>query len=147
MIWCSVLMSWNYVHLRIKNIRQTQDGPKRLWIGPRIEWLGPRIGLPIFSTLMGCWQNRTSQRSKGCILLLRWLVWFIQWPIMLRKWVIWHVDLFRGVFVHLALLYMSDFWSYVYRLGKLWFCYIMQKLFSSNPGIFLQIRDSLNLTS
>ena len=41
-LWHSVHMSWNYVDLRIKYTRRTQDWQKHLWIGPHISWPSPR---------------------------------------------------------------------------------------------------------
>ena len=78
-------MSWKSTDSRRKYARRTQDWPKRLWIGPLIGWPGPRIGWPIFSTLMGSWWNRTSQRYRKIHYLWRWLVLFHQQPINVEK--------------------------------------------------------------
>ena len=62
--------------------------------------------------------------------------YFINNPSMLRKWVRQYGDLLKEFLVCLALLSTSDFQSYVWTLGKLWCCYITQKLFSPNPGTY-----------
>ena len=59
---------------------------------------------------------------------------FINKPSILRKWVSLYGDIFRDIFVRLALISTRGFLSYICRLGTLWFYYIMQKLFSPNLG-------------
>ena len=73
-----VCMSWTSVDLSRKYTRWMQEGPKCLWIGPCISWL-------IFSTLMGCWWNRSIQQHYQHYKYCLWLVWFHQQPINVEK--------------------------------------------------------------
>ena len=120
-------MPWNYVESSRKYTRQAQDGPNRLWIGTR-------IGRPIFSTLIGCLWKRTSQIHRKIHYFWRWIVQFYQQHINARKIDCRYGDLFRDIFVCLALLSMSDFRVYVCELGTSWFWYIKYKLSSPNAG-------------